>query len=411
MTKLNALWRIKRFQIKKRPAYSGSPKRLIIIPSDPWTLTGAKGDEAMIQSVVSQLRAAEPMLTVGIVTATKKASEAATQLGFQPVEIWDSGFIATLDAIDAFNPDALAVLGADCMDGYYNPHTTLRLIATADIAARKGVRSTLLGFSFNEHPNAYLRSAFNRVTPKLAINVRDNISLGRFNRFCKAQATLVTDSAFMLEPDTTSINVEEASAWIQTRRKQGDAVIGFNIHPMLLKDRTDSALATINCSAISALRQFMTEKAVSIVLISHDYRGQDGDDTCLHLVYSALKEQFSEQLRYTTTQLTAAELKGIAGMLDGVVTGRMHLAIASLGMGVPVAALTYQDKFQGLMDHFGFPHSLLLPPTQLKQSTHLHQLLTDFCNSLDDLKDLTRQALPKVRIASQENISRLLKNT
>ena len=408
MTRLTIGWQLRTLRARKTHVVNGNPRRLVIIPSDPWTLTGAKGDEAMMQAVVGQLSNLGQPLEVGVVTATAPASAAAQKLGFIPIEIWDAGFSATVDAIEKFDPDALVLLGADCMDGYYSPHTTLRLLATADISARQGVRASLLGFSFNESPSPYLKFPFNNLTPTLAINVRDNISLKRFNHFCEAPAQLVSDSAFMLKACVDSASVKDMASWVESRRATGDTVVAFNIHPMLLKDRTNEALARINASAISALRRLMTERPVSVVLLSHDYRGTDGDDTCLRVIHQALQADFSGSLRYTTEPLSAAELKAMAGLLDGVITGRMHLAIASLGMGVPVAALTYQDKFQGLMDHFELPHSLLLSPAKVANPEELYALLIAFTAQLQELRQKVSSFLPGVLAASQLNIKSLV---
>lgn len=411
MAKFMALWQLEKLRLKKRPEVTGYPKRLMIVPCDPWTLTGSKGDEAMIQAMVDQLTAAEPTLTVAAITATPQASQAAENLGFKPIRAWDAGLSESIKAINDFKPDALVVLGADCMDGYYNPRTTARLLATADIMARQGVRVTISGFSFNDHPNPHLKSAFNRVSSAVSINVRDNTSFGRFKKFCKANGQLVADAAFMLKPCIDSPNVREASDWVQNRKHHGDAVLGFNIHPMLIKNADEAAVERINGAAISALQKFMQEQQVSITLISHDYRGQDGDDRCLLAVFNALKDQFPERLRYTTTQLTAAELKGIAGLMDGVVTGRMHLAIASLGMGTPVAVITYQDKFQGLMNHFEFPSSLLFSPGTFSDPNQLYVLINGFFHSLAKLKIDTEAQLPKIKQLSSLNVERLLRGS
>ena len=40
----------------------------------------------------------------------------------------------------------------------------------------------------------------------------------------------------------------------------------------------------------------------------------------------------------------------------------MHLAIASLGMGVPVGCITYQGKFQGLIEGFFDLYDVCIKP-------------------------------------------------
>lgn len=382
--------------------------KLIIIPSDPWTLIGAKGDEAMMQSVVSQLRNLSPNLSVAVITATRAASNAARKMGFEPLEVWDQGLSPVIAAIRIYSPDSMAIVGADCMDGYYNPSTTLRLLAIADISARLGTRVTLLGFSFNASPNPALKPAFNKLSPRVAINVRDQISLDRFRQFTSASAHLVTDSAFMLPAAASVDNLAQHLEWIARQRRKDCVVIGFNVHPMLLKERDRKSINTIVEVCTDALDRFVSENNVSICLISHDYRGDDGDDVCLKIIYDKLSSRFSDKFFYTTRQLSSAEIKSLTSYVDGVVTGRMHLAIASLGVGTPVAALTYQDKFQGLFRHFDFPESLLLSPKELVEEGKLLDLLTSFLRNLTDLRQKTRLSLEKVKTLSKLNVSELL---
>ncbi|WP_246637420.1 polysaccharide pyruvyl transferase family protein [Burkholderia catarinensis] len=379
---------------------------LLILPCDPWTLVGSKGDEAMLRAVVDRLRLANDALQVSVVTATPEAADAATRLGFHAVDAWREPWrlTDTVERLAALRPSAVVVIGADVMDGYYSPMTSLRLLATADLLVRRGVSGTILGFSFNRRPYRQLRHAFDRIDARLLVNVRDGVSLDRFRRFSSAPAELVADSAFMLQPDDASDCVRETAAWVESRRAAGDAVIAFNLHPMLIRRASDADLAALVASVRDAIRALAEHRRVSIVLLSHDYRGRDGDDTCLEPLHHALTETLSERLCYPRARMSAAELKAISGQVDGVVTGRMHLAIASLGMGVPVAALTYQDKFHGLFGHFGLSDSFLLKPEEAMRATHLTAVLDRFVSELPQLRDQVRAALPRVKEASCKNL-------
>ncbi|CAN0627624.1 colanic acid/amylovoran biosynthesis protein [Burkholderia multivorans] len=379
---------------------------LLILPSDPWTLIGAKGDEAMMRAVVQQLQEVNHHLKVTVVTATHEASESARHLGFEAIDAWRDPWRLrrTVERLAALRPDAVVVVGADVMDGYYSPITSLRLLATADLLVRRGAHGAILGFSFNSLPNPQLKSAFDRIDPRLALNVRDGISLARFRRFSCAHAELVADSAFMLRPDDASERVREAAEWVAARRAEGDVVIGFNIHPMLVRRASDADIAALTVSAREAIGRLAAQGRIGVILLSHDYRGRDGDDTCLEPLHHALKGVLRERIFYPRARMSAAELKAISGLVDGVVTGRMHLAIASLGMGVPVAALTYQDKFHGLFNHFGLPYTFLLKPEEAMCPGNLAVVLERFVSELPQLRDTVRDALPRVKEASGKNL-------
>lgn len=404
----NSSWTLLRERTPLHEPHKGVPRKLVIVPSDPWTLIGAKGDEAMIQSVVTQLRERNPEVVVGVITASEMGSDAARQLGYEPIPAWNQTLSEVIEAIRAFKADSLAVLGADCMDGYYSSDTTLRLLSLADVATRYGIRSTILGFSFNNAPDPRLANAFNLLSDRVSVNVRDEISLARLKSFCKAKPQLVTDSAFMLRPISDSSAVMNLERWAAKHRSEGRTLIGFNAHPMLIKNPTQGQLNSLFDTVASALTKFMTRHDVAVALISHDYRGASGDDICLKYIADKLAPSFGNRLYYKETRCSAAELKGMAGVMDGVVTGRMHLAIASLGMGVPVAALTYQDKFQGLMRHFSLPDDLLLAPEKLQSDEPLVSLLERFTQGLEPLQEKVRQFLPQVKEGSAKNVAALL---
>lgn len=408
-------WRVKRILRAWRTysantkSSSGAIQRIAILPSDPWTLVGARGDEAMMQAVVGRLRVSYPAVEVGVVVASDVAAAAAVSMGFKPMHVWSNGGVGPIvrGLLEA-RVDALFVLGADAIDGFYSPKTSLQLLATADCCARSGVRAVLLGFSFNASPDPDVLAMFDGVSPELVINVRDPISFGRFKAKTRANARLVADSAFMLKPDDSGESLAEAAAWVGARKSQGHAVVGFNAHPLLVKSLGAAGSSALVRSAVEALRRFLAGNNVSIALISHDYRQGDGDDVCLAPIYAALREGFGDRIYYPSEQLSAAQLKALAGYMDGVVTGRMHLAIAALGMGVPTAALTYQDKFQGLFEHFGLPQDLLMPPNDALDTDRLSALLERFAKQLPALRDQVGRELPGVKEKSFLNMAGLL---
>lgn len=396
---------------KRKPFTSESALRLLILPSDPWTLVGAKGDEAMMMALTSQLRAKHPHLTVGVVTATLQAQKAAESLGMVAVPAWSSRFARDYASMGRFRPNRVAIVGADVMDGYYSPVLTAKLLILADAMARRGVGTVILGFSFNAQPSGLLEPLFDRLSPEVAVNVRDKVSLERLRRFCRTPAMLVADAAFMLKPAEATPDIAAVGAWSASRRTAGEHVLGFNIHPMLVRSSNAEDIASLVRAAVDALRTVMAKRAVSVLLISHDYRGAQSDDACLEPLHRALADESGPRLMYCTRKFSAAELKTIAGEMDAVVTGRMHLAIATLGMGKPVAALTYQDKFHGLFQHFDYPEKYLLAPAALADGESLVRMMCELIDELPALTARVAEKLPAVMEASRRNVDALLRES
>lgn len=378
--------------------------RVLLVPCDPWTLIGSRGDEAMLCAAVDHYKALNPDLEVHVLTATSQASLAAKARGWVPHQIWVGRFDfgELMKSISSLAPSVVVLLGADVMDGYYSPGVALRILGIADLCARQGIPTTLLGFSFNKNPYKKLAGVFDDASESLCFNVRDEISLGRFLNFTRHSAQLVADAAFHLSPFRSG-KVSDLSEWLEGQRKSGNKVLGFNAHPMLFKKATPELLKNLVETCIASLSSSVSPSDYSLLMIPHDFRGEGGDGICLRPIYDALLPVFGDRIKLIDDELTAPELKAVAGELDALVTGRMHLAIAALGMGVPVAALTYQDKFQGLFRHFGLPDSLLLAPEQLQGPDALAHMLRGFLADQAKLKQQVGAALPGVKALSARN--------
>lgn len=383
-------------------------QRVLVVPPDPWDLTGSRGDEAMIQAVIDKFSAAMPhRLHLGIVVATERAAAAARGLGVEPLLVWGA-FMPTSRAILKFNADAAVVIGADCMDGFYSPETSSRLVATADILARRGVPVAFTGFSFNDKPSPFVVRAFNQLASAVQVNLRDPVSLGRFQRATRCPAHLVADVAFLLNPAVDSERLSTVKTWVAQQRAAGAPVIAFNVHPHLVKGGSPQDLQALIGASSRALARVLAETQVSVLLLAHDYRERDGDGNCLGGIYEALRESYGPRVLYPAGPYSASELKEIASLMDGVITGRMHLAIASLGMGVPVSAFAYQGKFNGLLKHFNYPENMQISAADALSEDKVHALITRFLQSLAELTVVTQTALPAVKKLSLNNLRAFL---
>ncbi len=378
-----------------------SPPSLVLVPCEPWSVIGSRGDEAMAYSILRDFRSRHPEGAVTIVTGVPSFGETddgkrlARDFGAKFAYAWRPRLF--LSNIVRVYREAQAtevyVLGADCMDGHWSMYLSITLLAAADLAARMGIATRLTGFSWNDHPCPEVIKAFKNVTPKLPILVRDPISYERFDhdvpvgarvpraRGSSGSATLpsgtigelVADVAFNLKPRTTP-EVQTELDWMGKQREAGRFVLGFNIHSMLVpKERLQGLIETV----ITQLRMFLSaHRQVALALVPHDYR-KGGDLEVLRQIAQGLDTDDS-RIRLVTAVLSAEELKALASGLDALFTSRMHLGIAALGMGKPISAFAYQGKFVGLFKHVGLPEKLILPPERACElSECLGQLVHD----------------------------------
>jgi len=403
-------WQIARKDVGVNAAPRNNPRRLVVLPSDPWSVHQSRGDEAMIEAATGELKRAYPNLEVYIVTATQAASADVRAMGFRPLELWRQPFsYATVaQELSLTKPDFGLVLGADVLDRYYSPVDAARMLLVADLMAAFGAKVSVLGFSFNSRPAKALREVFRLIDPGVVLNLRDAISLRRFDDFARKRARLVADAAFMLTPRADTAAVKSIAATIARQRAQGRKVFVFNIHPMLFKKPEPAKLRQMIELAAVAMERLARGHNVSWLLLAHDYRPGIADDNCLKPLADRLRPILGEHVHHVEQVLSAGEIKAVVGLVDGVITGRMHLAIAALGQGTPVAAITYQDKFQGLFAHFGISEQLLLSPAQFLNGDSFEQFVGHFLGAYEAAGDQVRQALPDVMELSRANIAPLL---
>lgn len=387
-------------QCRESPS-SGRAQRILIFPSDINLITGALGDDAMITASVEHFKRLQGDTEVEILCAPA-AVDAVVAKGFVPLPLPPAaGFPSYLaDHLNKVSHDAVVVLGADILDGYYNPTTSLLRLVAADIAARCGVPVTVLGASFNAKPASELKPVFDKLDSRVNLNLRDEISLDRLKKFADVTPRLVADSAFTLRP---GVQDPATVAWATAERAAGRTILGMNVHPMLIKHATEAEVQKIVSITTEAITKASAGREISWLMLPHDYRGDRGDGRCLKPVHDRLAAEGVVRSHYLDGEHRAADLKAMAGLCEGVVTGRMHLAIAALGMGVPTLSLTYQDKFEGLYRHFGLPGDLLLGPAIFDDGDTLATGLSGFFDRLPELTTMVTARNPEVLALSEKN--------
>lgn len=388
--------------------------KLVIIPCDPFSVGGSRGDEAMIMAVIQHYRKKETHIPITIVSGSDEGLNYVQNMpvsGIMPLNVWtgDRPLERIVKAVLSQNPSYVVLLGADCMDGFYSPFISLTLLALHDIFTRTpGIESRLMGFSFNAKPYWLMRKAFCGIHKDTCLNLRDSVSLERFRKNINMPAGLVADAAFMLQPDSDFQGFYELENWINDRRKIAERyIIGMNFHPMLRKYNNSAEIREDAFALARNVEIILKENpAIDFVLIPHDDRSCITDNLMLGTMAEYLSNQGKkDRFYYKETVYHASQLKGLCSLLDGLVSSRMHLAIAALGMGIPVMAATYQGKFEGLFRHFMIDESFLLEPQEFL-SNQMVKCFYCFINELSAMKLQIKKQLPLVLELSQNNFNK-----
>lgn len=387
---------------------SSSSHDLVIIPCDPESVGGSRGDEAMIMAVIQHYKRSDPSVRVFVTVTNQEGVNYVEKIGGDPVCTWNGAYPLerVYNSVLDIAPREVVILGADCMDGYYSPYLSLMLLAFYDLFKASGIITYLLGFSFNMHPSVLMLGAFRSVNKNLTFRLRDSVSLERFKKKTALSGELVADAAFMLRADFDFIEFSEFQEIVEKQKKDGRRIIGFNFHPMLKSKQSSSDIALYTSSLAKYLSEILDKHPdVFLLLIPHDARSRLSDTLVLDTIDGYLSERgYGGRYYYNKKVFSAPQLKALCSLLDGLVSSRMHLAIAALGQGKPVMAVTYQGKFEGLFRHFGLDENLLLSPDQFV-SNRFVTVFGTFLSNLENIRVKIELKLPDVRKLSEKNLS------
>lgn len=373
----------------------GGRRRLLILPADPADIFGSRGDQAMLETIRAEFRQRFRVGHVGIVTSSPAAIATASSAGFIPEEIWPPHFDLIRAAVVDY--DYVVIIGADVMDGYYCPEVSKSYWNFAEISQLAGAQTRIMGCSFNAAPAQAVIDLIRSLHAPFLVNFRDPVSHRRFAALFERKANLVADLAFLLKPTSDpGDETQKLIAWTKSHQAGGSLTIGLNMNTHLFRGCGDETIQAAIESVAQALLSFCQSQDTVLVLLPHDIRPASRDEDCLLRLHKILAHPLGERIKLLRGEPTAAELKLAVGMLDVLVTGRMHLGIAALSQGVATAAITYQGKFSGLLDHFGLPEWLLLSPEDTADSQKVENLLHRLVRERNELSQTIRTNLPHV---------------
>lgn len=255
---------------------------------------------------------------------------------------------------------SFVVVGADVVDGTYGEWMPLQWIAKLLRAGKFGAAVGFTNFSFSSKPHPSVTAALSEVS-NINFAPREAVSLARFIAATGQPATLVADLAFLLTPELQSPSAIEANQWLVSRKTLGDTVLFVNLSGHTLSRMPGDGVSVME----DVLRRWLTASVSrSVFLVPHDSRpAPTGDVEALERVCGPLSAEFPNRVEMIRPPFAAWDVKALCGQADLAVSGRMHLTIACLGMGVPVVSVVYVGKFEGLMQHVGLSEEDLLVST------------------------------------------------
>ncbi|KQR23438.1 polysaccharide pyruvyl transferase family protein [Microbacterium sp. Leaf151] len=281
----------------------------------------------------------------------------------------------------------VSIVGADIMDGIYSLRPSVRRATIAAVAAGRGFDTSVIGFSWNAAAPAPARKALRLAgAAGTRLLLRDPASAARVR-------------------DLGVRGVVETADIVFTDDRLADDL------PVALKDLSEP-YALINASGLIArsvdqaveyapVIAELRDRGIHVVLLPHVLRSSADDLAACRAVAEAVGP---EGVTLVESMLGPAEIRRLATKASVVVTGRMHLAVMSLGQGVPAVTLASQGKVEGLMRLFEWPE-LCVPP-RIGMGVGLRDIVR---RALDDPESRVRvdRGAHRARELARSNIERV----
>jgi len=251
-------------------------------------------------------------------------------------------FIRLVKLMPSFK--SFSVIGADVMDGGYNPHASAMRAYTALFVAKFGVDARILGFSWNKKPHKKALSCIKRAGKQGVVSfARDPISHQRLTDAGVSNTQLTADVVFANQTQQEE-GIDDILAFCN-----GKKVAIVNASGLIAKDidQIEEYKTIINK---------LTEEQYAIVLLPHVIREGAND-----LKVCAQIAAIYPDLYFVDRLLEPDQIKRVAKTANLVVTGRMHLSIMSINAGIPAIVLSTQGKVDGLMQFFSLPELSIEP--------------------------------------------------
>lgn len=388
--------------IRKLRKLSLSHKLSVLIL--PASSPGSLGDEAMLIGLLSEVQQTN-VERIGLVTYKTDDKwiniSNVDEVICLPQRRYE--WISFLKKISTYSH--LFINGADVLDGHYSVAKSIRRIRVASIAAKIGLKTTVTGFSFRDNASIEVIEELQRLPNSVRLCVRDPVSYRRLTANIKSELDLVADLAFLLKPEKTSIYYKFKKI-ISECYVDGRIVIGINFNRQVLQSMDEQLVIELQNTYIYVICElYKWNKNIFFVLIPHDFRGDQSDFIKNEEIYSLLPGAVKSNCTYVDEVINSKEVKALVSLMDVVFSGRMHLAIACLGQGVPVGCLGYQGKFEGLYEHFCLEDSIISPDNFIENKETALGFLKMLIMNRDKTRNNIKEQLCKVQRLSKDNFN------
>lgn len=294
----------------------------------------------------------------------------------------------------------LFMIGADIIDGAYNPQSARRRISLVHDFVAAGRQGRILAASYNETPEATTRNALAALPVGSIVCARDPYSFRRLGAVSSVSPRQAADLAFLLKPRHDEKDARRAKDWIEQQKRSGRRVVGLNINYLQVEKLPHLP------AAFCIVTQRLLGAGLSVLLVPHDTRTSAPDAAQLRKIVDNVPDDQREYLHMVET-VSPGAMKAALSQVDLLISGRLHAMVLAMGSGVPAIGLAYQDKFEGVMEQFGFEASELLadPATVVVEPALFAERILHTLSSVGRLRQRIATRLPQVIALAENNFA------
>ena len=177
------------------------------------------------------------------------------------------------------------------------------------------------------------------------------------------------DVGFLLKPEPKR-NYD--NSWIAAAKANSRPLVGFNVSGLLYTGgytgKNEFGLKADYRALVENMIDFLIrDKSAAVALVAHvqaeklgDGPGE-GDDAVCREIFTRLQSKYPSQLFFAGSDFTAPQVKHVIAQCDFFTGSRMHACIAALSQGVPAVAISYSDKFVGVLETIGMTEAVADP--------------------------------------------------
>jgi colanic acid/amylovoran biosynthesis protein len=177
------------------------------------------------------------------------------------------------------------------------------------------------------------------------------------------------DVGFLLNPEAKP---GYGNSWIADAKANNRPLVGFNVSGLLYSGgytgKNEFGLKADYRVLVEKMIVFLVrEKSAAVALVPHVLTENlpggpgEGDDAVCREIFTRLQSKYPGQIFFAGADFTSSQVKNVIAQCDFFTGSRMHACIAALSQGVPAVAISYSDKFVGVLETIGMTEAVADP--------------------------------------------------